>query len=107
MIILIILIILNSMNNPKGRCGDGAHCCTVESIVTVDERGQMVLPKNIRERANIGPGDKLAIVTWEREGLACCMTLIKAEQLGDMVQGMLGPIFNAEAAQTEDEKGNS
>ncbi len=27
--------------------------CSVESIVTIDERGQMVLPKEIRERAKI------------------------------------------------------
>ena len=34
-------------------------CCKVESIVGVDERGQMVLPKEIREKAKIGAGDKL------------------------------------------------
>ena len=33
-------------------------CCKVESIVSVDERGQMVLPKEIRERAKIGAGNK-------------------------------------------------
>ena len=45
--------------------------CTVESIVTIDERGQMVLPKEIRERAKIKPGDKLALLSLEkrRQGL--------------------------------------
>ena len=45
--------------------------CTVESIVTIDERGQMVLPKEIRERAKIKPGDKLAVLSLEkrRQGL--------------------------------------
>jgi AbrB family looped-hinge helix DNA binding protein len=37
----------------------------VESIVSVDERGQMVLPKDIREKAKIRPGDKLAVVSME------------------------------------------
>ena len=27
--------------------------CKVESLVTVDERGQMVLPKDLRDRAGI------------------------------------------------------
>ena len=36
--------------------------CRVEAILTVDERGQMVLPKDIRERAGIQPGGKLALI---------------------------------------------
>jgi bifunctional DNA-binding transcriptional regulator/antitoxin component of YhaV-PrlF toxin-antitoxin module len=31
-------------------------CCKVEAIVSIDERGQMVLPKELRERAHIGTG---------------------------------------------------
>ncbi|HUV07648.1 MAG TPA: HgcAB-associated protein [Spirochaetia bacterium] len=68
-------------------------CCQVESVVSVDERGQMVLPKEIRERANIKAGDKLAVIGWQREGQICCISLIKADQLGDMVKGVLGPMI--------------
>jgi antitoxin PrlF len=32
-------------------------------MVSVDERGQMVLPKDLREKANIKAGDKLAVVS--------------------------------------------
>ncbi len=39
-------------------------CCQVESLVTVDERGQMVLPKGLRDRAGIKAGDKLAAISW-------------------------------------------
>jgi len=53
----------------------------------------MVLPKEIRERANIKAGDKLAVVGWEREGQICCISLIKADQLGGMVRGLLGPML--------------
>ena len=42
-------------------------CCRLESLLTIDERGQMVLPKDLRDRAKIKPGDKLALVTWEKE----------------------------------------
>ncbi len=34
----------------------------IEAVVSVDERGQMVLPKELRQRAGIGPGDKIALV---------------------------------------------
>jgi len=67
--------------------------CRVESIVGVDERGQMVLPKELRERANIGAGDKLAIASWEKEGKVRCLTLIKVEDLVEMMKGHLGPII--------------
>ena len=65
----------------------------MESVVSVDDRGQMVLPKEIRERANIKAGDKLAVVGWEKEGQICCISLIKADQLGGMVRGLLGPML--------------
>jgi antitoxin PrlF len=68
--------------------------CKVESIVTVDERGQMVLPKEIRERANILSGDKLAVVSLEKDGKICCLSLIKAEDLEVMVKSMLGPVMD-------------
>lgn len=68
-------------------------CCKVESLITVDERGQMVLPKEIRGKANIKPGDKLAIVSWEREGKICCISLIKSEDFAGMVKGLLGPMM--------------
>jgi AbrB family looped-hinge helix DNA binding protein len=67
--------------------------CRVESIVSVDERGQMVLPKELREKAGIKAGDKLAATSWERNGEVCCITLLKVEDLIEMVKGQLGPIM--------------
>jgi AbrB family looped-hinge helix DNA binding protein len=68
-------------------------CCRVESLVSVDERGQMVLPKNVRDRAKIGAGDKLAVVTCEKDGEVCCIALIRAESLEESVKGVIGPVM--------------
>ncbi len=68
-------------------------CCRVESIISVDDRGQMVLPKEIRARAGIRPGDKLAAVCWEKDGEVCCISLIKVEHLTGMVRDMLAPMM--------------
>ena len=68
-------------------------CCKVEALVSVDERGQMVLPKEMRDKAGIRAGDKLAIISWEKEGKSCCLTMIKADELTDMVKVMLGPML--------------
>ena len=68
--------------------------CKVESVLSVDDRGQMVLPKDVRERAGISPGDKLALISWEREGKVCCLALMKVENLSGMVKDVLGPIMH-------------
>jgi len=65
----------------------------VESVVSVDERGQMVLPKDLRDRANIKAGDKLAVVSWGQNEGVLCLALIKAEDLNSLVKQMLGPLF--------------
>jgi AbrB family looped-hinge helix DNA binding protein len=67
--------------------------CRVESLVAVDDRGQMVLPKELRARAGIKGGDKLAVIGWEKEGKVCCLSLIKVEELSTMVKGVLGPLM--------------
>lgn len=77
----------------KKEGGSGGGCCQVTSLVSVDERGQMILPKEIRERAGIKAGDKLALVAWEKDGAVCCLTLIKADELGGMVKDKLGPML--------------
>ena len=71
----------------------GLGGCRVDSLITVDERGQMVLPKEIRDRAGIKGGDKLALITWEKAGKVCCFSLIQVEELSGMIKGVLGPLM--------------
>lgn len=68
-------------------------CCKVESVVSVDERGQMVLPKELRDKADIRAGDKLAVVGMEMEGKICCISLIKIGEIEGMLKSMLGPVM--------------
>jgi len=104
---LIILIYLKNINSQKtmynvtmqnqaSYCVPGdsdKNACKVEAVVSVDERGQMVLPKELRDRAQIRAGDKLAVVGCERNGTICCISLIKVEELSATVKGFIGPIF--------------
>ena len=69
----------------------GMGCCKVESVVSIDDRGQMVLPKEIRDKAKIRAGDKLAVISWEKDEKVFCISLIKAEDFAEMVKGLLGP----------------
>jgi len=60
----------------------------------------MVLPKEIRDKAEIRAGDKLAVISWEKDGEVCCLSLVKVETLTEMVKGLLGPLMQ-EVLQTE------
>ena len=82
-------------NKSMNCCGtDSLDGFQVEAVVSVDERGQMVLPKEVREKAGIRAGDKVAVVCLRAQGAVCCTILIKAEAVADMVKGILGPHMN-------------
>ncbi len=67
-----------------------SECYKVEAIVNVDDRGQMVLPKDIREKFGLKAGDKLAVVIMEKDGKICCLQLLKAQSFSEPVKGMIG-----------------
>ena len=77
----------------QNTCDPRTGCCKVEAVIGIDERGQMVLPKDLRDKADIHAGDKLAVVSMERDGKVCCFSIIKAESLTGMVKDMLGPVM--------------
>ena len=63
-------------------CPEGEEDCTpLESVVAIDDRGQMVLPKDLREKWGLKSGDKLAILTCVKGGEICCAALVKADLL--------------------------
>jgi AbrB family looped-hinge helix DNA binding protein len=68
-------------------------CCRVDAVVSIDSKGQVVLPKDIREKAGLKPDDKLAVIGCESNGELCCIMMVKAERLGNTIKGMLGPML--------------
>lgn len=82
-----------------GCCSNGAEdlsapCCKVEALIPIDARGQIVLPKDVREKAQIQPGDKLAVISFQKEGAICCISLIKADTFAATVKDLLGPMMS-------------
>ena len=69
-----------------------AGCCGVEAVVTVDARGQIVLPKELRDGAGIATGDKLAVVSLRNGERLCCLALMKVEELAGTVREILNPV---------------
>jgi antitoxin PrlF len=68
-------------------------CCQIDALVTVDARGQLVLPKDLRDKLLIKAGDKLAVISMMRDNEICCITLVKADEFANTVKNMLGPMM--------------
>jgi AbrB family looped-hinge helix DNA binding protein len=86
----------------KTRCkATAAECCQVAAVLRVDERGQMVLPKDVRDRMGLGAGDRLALTTVESDGRVCCLLLVRADDLADGVRLMLRVATGAECGEPE------
>jgi len=71
-----------------------ASCCNIDAVVSVDARGQIVLPKEIRQGAGIEAGDKLAVISWKSGDQVCCISLVKAGAFAETIKGILGPMMS-------------
>ena len=81
-------------DSESGETKSKKRCCEISAVVTVDERGQMVLPKGVRDTLNIQAGDKLAVVVMGSEGQKCCISLMKVDELEEGVRSKLGPVLD-------------
>ncbi len=71
----------------------GMKCCQVDALITIDGRGQIVIPKDVREKAKIKAGDKFVVISYESEGKVCCLFLVKADDFGESIKGILEPMM--------------
>lgn len=72
---------------------EGRKCCRVDALITIDGRGQIVLPKDVREKAKVKAGDKFVVISYESDGKICCISLVKADDFGETVKEVLGPMM--------------
>ena len=70
-----------------------SETCRIDSVITMDAKGQFVLPKDLREKANIRPNEKIAIVACEKDNEVCCIMLIKADKFAGAVTKTVGPLI--------------
>lgn len=67
-------------------------------IVTVGERGQIVIPKEARDQFNIKPGDKLIVIGDIRKGIG----IVKADVMKELALKILG-VFGEVRRKTNEE----
>jgi AbrB family looped-hinge helix DNA binding protein len=70
---------------------EGLACCHIEGIVNVDSRGQIVLPKSLRDKMAIHEGDRLIVIAMKDKGIITSISLMKADKVDSMVKIALKP----------------
>ena len=80
-------------------------CVQIEAIVSFDDRGQLVIPKELRKKFQLKAGDKFALISCMTNGddggcctpsdsALCCFTLVHTDQLKGMVTQAIGPMMS-------------
>ena len=72
---------------------DEVSCCHVEGVVTIDAKGQIVLPKSLRKEMELKEKDKLIVVSMKDKGKITSISLIKSKAMDNMVKIMLKPVM--------------
>jgi AbrB family looped-hinge helix DNA binding protein len=81
--------------------GCESDTCRIDAVITIDVKGQIVLPKDLREKANFKPNDKIAVVACEKNREVCCIMMIKAERLVGAVTKAIGPLLKSVTKEEE------
>lgn len=71
-----------------------ARCLRLEAVATIDRKGQVVIPKHLRDESRIKPRDKLIIMVYESKEGVCCIVLLKAEELAEIATRMITSVFD-------------
>ena len=78
----------------EGEPDEGTRCaCRMVAVIAMDGRGQIVLPKSLRDRADMKEGDRFCVVSSETDDRVCCISLLKADEIDQTVKDILGPIM--------------
>ena len=64
-----------------------------EAVVSVDDKGQIVLPKEVRAKAKINAGDKLVLGSVTKDGETFVLMILKSELLVEHVKDALSPVM--------------
>lgn len=66
----------------------------IEAILTIDNKGQILLPKELREKAGLKPGDRLVTIAGcDENGKICCFILLKGEVVDKEIKSVISPML--------------
>ncbi len=64
-----------------------------EAVVSVDDKGQIVLPTEVRAKAKISAGDKLVLGSLTKDGETFLLMMLKSELFVEHVKEAISPVM--------------
>ena len=64
-----------------------------EAVVSVDNKGQIMIPKKVRAKAKINAGDKLVLGSLTKDGETFVLMMLKSELLVEHAKEALSPVM--------------
>ncbi len=68
----------------------------VEAILTIDGRGEIVIPKKMRKKANLNDGDKMALISFGDGKGICCLMLVPTDTFSKDMSHFIHKILSGE-----------
>ena len=65
----------------------------ISKIVKVGKRGEIVIPKEIREKLKIKKGERLLIITFQTKFLKNQLVIVKADEAMKALEKIFSPLF--------------
>ncbi len=66
----------------------------IEAVLSVDSKGQILLPKELREKTGLKPGDRLVAITGcDENGDVCCLILVRGEIVDHGLRELVAPML--------------
>jgi len=70
------------------------ECYEIEAVISFDERGQLVFPKDVRKKFDLKAGEKFVMVSCTNEQGLCCFTMVKTEAINKLIGSSIGSMVN-------------
>lgn len=74
-------------------CGPLENKFELEAVISFDERGQLILPKEVRAKFGLEAGEKFALVSCTDNGNLCCFHIIKTNMLSKTIGQMVNAAY--------------
>ncbi len=69
-------------------------CFEIEAIVSFDERGQLVLPKDLRKKFDLKAGEKFLLISCTNAEGLCCFSMVKTNAVNGIIGKSISPMIN-------------
>ncbi len=64
--------------------GNMGSCC-VEAILSIDDRGQIVIPKNVRDKLGLKSSEKLVLISWTKSNKVESVSIMRNDVFSEII----------------------